>query len=88
MSLSTSFALIEATNNAMNESSVRATAQALMAVHDGVTPELFQKLLFEFSANLTAVTAQLVTQVFMSEAEIEAMMAEAMELDAMANSDE
>jgi ketopantoate reductase len=86
--LSTSFALSEAVNKAMTEDSVKATAFALMSIHADVTPEMFQKLLFEFSANLTAVTASLVTEVFMTQEEITKMIQESNEIITNAMSDE
>ena len=86
MSLSTSFALSQAANDAMQDESVKATAFALMAIREGVTDEMFQKLLFEFAANLTAVTASAITHVFMTEAQINEMIAEAMELHDLGHS--
>jgi phosphopantetheine adenylyltransferase len=78
--LATSFALSEAVNKAMTDDSVKATAFGLMEVHNVVPEEVFQQLLFEFAANLTAVTASLVTEVFLTEEQIQGMLAESVEL--------
>lgn len=77
MSLSTSFALAQAANEAMTDESVKTTALMLMEVYNQLDPESFREALFAFSANLTSVTASLITQVFMTEEQIEEMITEA-----------
>lgn len=88
MSLSTSFALVNAVNDAMADDSVKATAYTLMNIHDNLDEETFLKFMFEYSANLVSVTADLVTRVFMSEDEIKTMIQEAMEIRAAAEQPE
>lgn len=84
MSLSTSFALSQAANDAMSDDSVKASAYALMSIRNEVNSEVFQEMLFHFAANLTAVTASAITSVFMTEEQIKEMVAEAVELHQMA----
>jgi hypothetical protein len=85
MSLSTSFALAQAVNEAMTDDSVRLPALLLQQTYQQMNPDEFLEALFQFSANLTAVTAGLVTHVFMTEAEVEAMIAEANALSDLGN---
>lgn len=80
MSLSTSFALVNAVNDAMSDDSVRATAFTLMNVHSSLDEDAFLKFMFEYSANLVSVTADLVTRVFMTEDEIKTMIQETLEI--------
>ena len=83
--LSTSFALTEAVNNAMVEDSVKQTAFTLMEVYNQLDEETFQKMLFNFAANLTSVTASLVAEVFMTKEDIQKMVDETYELAMIGN---
>lgn len=78
--LSTSFALSQAVNEAMTDDSVRLPALLLQDTYQEMNKDEFLEALFVFSANLTAVTAALVTHVFMTEEQINAMVAESVEL--------
>lgn len=80
MSLSTSFAISGAVNDAMMDNSVRFTAGALMDMYLELSQEEFQEFLFQYSANLVSVTASLVTEIFLTKEQIEEMMTEALEL--------
>lgn len=80
MSLATSFALSEAVNESMMDESVRMSALALMETHNELDDEQFRDFLFQFAANLTAVTASYVTNVFMTQEEIDTMMKESVDL--------
>ena len=80
MSLSTSFALTEAVNVAMSDDSVRIPALMLQASYLEMDKDEFIEALFQFSANLTSVTASLVTEVFMTQEEIKKMVDETYEL--------
>lgn len=84
--LSTSFALSQAVNDAMKDDSVRLPALLLQETYQEMNKDEFLEALFQFSANLTAVTASLVTNVFMTEEQIKAMVAEAYELAQLSKS--
>lgn len=78
--LMTNFALTEAINNSIQDESVRMLGGMLLSMRDEITDEEFAKALYEFSANLVATTADLVTHVFMTEEQIQAMIAESIEM--------
>ena len=78
--LMTTFALTNAVNESINDSSVRISGGMLLAMRDEISDEEFAKALYEFSANLVAVTASLVTHVFMTEEQVTAMVAESVEM--------
>ena len=84
--LSTSFALTEAVNDAMKDDSVRLPALLLQQTYQEMNPDEFLEALFVFSANLTAVTASLVTHVFMTEEQVKSMIAETVELSELGKS--
>lgn len=86
MSLSTSFALSQAVNDSMTDESVKMSAFALTEIYQELDREQFQDFLFQFAANLTAVTASAVTHVFMTEQQVTDMVAEAVELTTLTNS--
>lgn len=86
MSLSTSFALSEAANKAMSDDSVRLPALVLQQTYQQMNPDEFLEALFQFSANLTSITASLVTEVFMTEEQIKEMVAEAIALQHLTDS--
>lgn len=86
MSLSTSFALTQAVNDAMRDDSVRLPALLLQQTYQEMNQDEFLEALFQFSANLTSVTAALVTQVFMTEEQVNEMMAEAIALSDLGKS--
>lgn len=81
----TQFALTNAINESINDNSVRISGGMLLAMRDELSDEEFSRALYEFSANLVATTADLVTHVFMTEEQILEMIAESkqMEVNAM-----
>lgn len=83
--LMTQFALTNAINESINDNSVRISGGMLLAMRDELSDEEFSRALYEFSANLVATTADLVTHVFMTEEQILEMIAESkqMEVNAM-----
>ena len=84
--LSTSFALTQAVNDAMKDESVRLPALLLQDTYQEMDKDEFLEALFVFSANLTAVTAALVTQVFMTDEQVKEMITESMELSELGKS--
>lgn len=78
--LMTTFALSNAVNESINDQSVRLLGGLLLSVRDEISDEEFAKALYEFSANLVATTADLVTKVFLTEEQVASMLAEAQEL--------
>ena len=78
--LSTSFALSQAVSDAMKDDSVRLPALLLQDTYQEMDKDEFLEALFQFSANLTSVTAALVTHVFMTEEQIRQMITESVEL--------
>ena len=78
--LSTSFALSQAVTDAMKDDSVRLPALLLQDTYQEMDKDEFLEALFAFSANLTSVTAALVTEVFMTQEQIKQMITESMEL--------
>ena len=86
MSLSTSFALSKAANDAMSDETVKEFAFAFQENYQELDKEQFLEALFVFSANLSAITAALITEVFMTEEQIKEMVAEANALREMAQS--
>ena len=77
MSLSTSFALSKAAQDAMSDNDVKEFAFAFQDNYQDLDKEQFLEALFVYSANLTSITAALITQVFMTEEQITEMVAEA-----------
>ena len=84
--LSTSFALSKAANDAMSDETVKEFAFAFQENYQELDKEQFLEALFVFSANLSAITAALITEVFMTEEQIKEMVAEANALREMAQS--
>ena len=78
--LSTSFALTQAVNDAMRDESVRLPALLLQETYQEMDKDEFLEALFTFSANLTSVTAALVTQIFMTDEQVKQMITESVEL--------
>lgn len=78
--LSTSFALSQAVADAMRDDSVRLPALLLQDTYQEMDKDEFLEALFTFSANLTSVTAALVTEVFMTQEQIKQMITESIEL--------
>lgn len=86
MSLSTSFALTEAVNDAMSDDVVKATAFMFQDTYDQMDRDAFLEALFQFSGNLVAITASRVTEVFMTQEQITEMVAEAIALQDLGKS--
>ena len=86
MSLSTSFALSQAANDAMSDEVVKATAFMFQDTYDQMDRDTFLEALFQFSGNLVAITASLVTEVFMTQEQIEEMVSEAIALQDLSKS--
>ena len=84
--LSTSFALSKAANDAMSDETVKEFAFAFQDNYQELDKEQFLEALFVFSANLSAITAALITEVFMTEEQIKEMVAESNALREMAQS--
>ena len=84
--LSTSFALSKAATDAMSDESIKEFAFAFQDNYQELDKDQFMEALFVFSANLTSVTAALVTEVFMTKDQINEMLAEANALRDLAQS--
>lgn len=80
MFISTIMALQEAVTNTMKNDDVRSWAGYLVENRDSLTDEQFIEQLFEYSANLTALSSELVTKVFMTQEQIDEMVATSVEL--------
>lgn len=72
--------LVVATNDAMHNEETKRNVYAFVEVYSHLSEEDFLKALYLFSAELVATTADLVTQVFMTESEIEGMLTEVSEM--------
>ena len=84
--LSTSFALSQAANDAMSDETIKQFAFAFQDNYQELDKDQFIEALFVYSANLTAITAALITEVFMTEEQINEMVAEANALRDLAQS--
>ena len=84
--LSTSFALSQAANDAMSDETIKQFAFAFQDNYQELDKDQFIEALFVYSANLTAITAALITEVFMTEEQINEMVAEATALREMSQS--
>lgn len=80
MSVVIANSLALATNESMMDESIRHNAALFRDAYSELSPEEFTKALFNFSAELVAVTASRITHVFMTENEVSAMLDEVVEM--------
>ena len=81
--LSTALAIQDATKQAINEDVIVNMATNLFIQRDIVSEEDFVKLLFKYSAALSAVTATLVTSVCLTEQHMNDMISVIEEMETM-----
>ena len=79
--IATALAVAEASKEAIYSDEVLSMAKELIEAKDLVDEEAMMKLLFVYSATLTAVTANLVTSVLLTKEQMETMLSELQEFD-------
>lgn len=77
----TALAIAEASKEAMYSDEVMDMARSLIDVRNIADEEQMLRILFQYSATLTAVTANLVTSVLLTEEQMNAMIGEIVEFE-------
>lgn len=83
--ISTALKIQDATAKAFGDEQIMMMASAIYHMRNDVDNETMGKMLFEYSATLTALTATLVTDAILSETQMKEMISEIKELDEMSN---
>ena len=77
----TALAIAEASQNALHSDEVMDMARSLIDVREIADEEQMLRILFQYSATLAAVTANLVTHVLLTEEQINDMISEISEFE-------
>ena len=81
--LATALALQEATQQAVFDDESIGMARHITEARNLVSDDEFMKLIFMYSAHLTAVTATLATEVLLTKSQLDEMMNSIREMDAL-----